>query len=46
MTIFQEINCDPAEVIGLFPDLLPPDLKSQFNYPVKIPTLGNFFLKT
>jgi len=46
MNLFQELNADPAEVIGLFPDLLPQDLRNQFNYPFKIPTLGKktFFL--
>jgi len=40
MNLFQELNADPAEVIGLFPDLLPQDLRSQFNYPFKIPNIG------
>ena len=40
MSLFQELNADPAEVVGLFPSLVPEDLRAQFKYPVNIPKLG------
>ena len=40
MSLFQELNADPAEVVGLFPALVPEDLRAQFNYPIKISKLG------
>ncbi|XP_074662539.1 vam6/Vps39-like protein isoform X2 [Tubulanus polymorphus] len=39
MNIFLSLGVDPSNVIGMFPQLLPPDFRSQLNYPEKPPEL-------
>lgn len=39
MNVFQELNADAAEVIGLFPTLMG-DVPANFDYPIKVPKLG------
>ncbi|XP_006825770.1 vam6/Vps39-like protein [Saccoglossus kowalevskii] len=40
MQIFGKLGTDPAQVIGLFPDLLPQDYRNQLEYPSKPPELS------
>ncbi len=39
MEMFTTLNIDPSHVIGLFPDLLPSQFRSQLSYPDEIPNL-------
>ncbi|XP_014671052.1 PREDICTED: vam6/Vps39-like protein [Priapulus caudatus] len=38
--LFIQLDTDPSHVIGLFPGLLPPDFRSQLEYPEKLPELA------
>jgi hypothetical protein len=42
MSLFQELNADPAEVVALFPSLVPEDLRAQFKYPINMTRLGTY----
>ena len=37
MKVFAELDIDPRHVIGLFPDLLPPEIRSKYEYPIPFP---------
>ncbi|XP_041353642.1 vam6/Vps39-like protein [Gigantopelta aegis] len=39
MKIFDQLGTDPSHVIGLYPNLLPQDFRSQLEYPNKLPNL-------
>ncbi|XP_031566770.1 vam6/Vps39-like protein [Actinia tenebrosa] len=39
LQLFARLQTDPAQVIGLFPDLLPPDFRKQLEYPDLPPDL-------
>ncbi|XP_052769246.1 vam6/Vps39-like protein [Mya arenaria] len=39
MNIFVKLDTDPSHVIGLFPNLLPPDFRKSLDYPEKLPDL-------
>ncbi|XP_070577538.1 vam6/Vps39-like protein [Ptychodera flava] len=40
MQIFAKLGTDPAQVIGLFPDLLPQEFRNQLEYPQQPPALS------
>jgi hypothetical protein len=37
---FIELGTDPLEVIGLYPNLLPRDVRAKYTLPVEISELG------
>jgi hypothetical protein len=39
MDLFLELDLDPLQVIGLYPNLLPRDLRARYTYPVPVPEL-------
>ncbi|XP_068607816.1 vam6/Vps39-like protein [Brachionichthys hirsutus] len=40
MQVFAKLGTDPTHVIGLYPDLLPPDYRKQLHYPNPLPSLS------
>lgn len=45
MHIFVKLDTDPANVIGLFPNLLPEEYRKQLEYPEKLPSLDGVDLE-
>ncbi|PVD26341.1 hypothetical protein C0Q70_14012 [Pomacea canaliculata] len=39
LPLFSMLGTDPSHVIGLYPDLLPPDYRNKLEYPEKVPEL-------
>ncbi|KAL3874849.1 hypothetical protein ACJMK2_037811 [Sinanodonta woodiana] len=39
MQIFVKLETDPSNVIGMYPNLLPPEFRNQLEYPEKLPEL-------
>ncbi|KJE91752.1 vesicle fusion protein, variant [Capsaspora owczarzaki ATCC 30864] len=37
LVIFTELDMDPPQVIGLYPELLPEELRRQMKYPIALP---------
>ncbi len=37
---FLELGSDPLEIIGLYPNLLPRDVRMRYSYPMEIPELA------
>lgn len=37
-------NADPSHVIGLYPNLLPPEFRNKLDYPEKVPDLNGLEL--
>jgi hypothetical protein len=46
MKTFSELQIDPPHVIGLFPDLLPVEVRKRYEYPMAIPHLEGAELET
>lgn len=47
MEYFHEQECDPLQVLGLFPNLLPREIRAKYSYPPDIPDqnqLSSLFL--
>ena len=43
MEYYLELDLDPLQVIGLYPNLLPKNLRDKFSYPIEPPQLGACF---
>ena len=46
MKTFSELDIEPPHVIGLFPDLLPTEIRKRYEYPMPIPHLEGAELET
>ena len=46
MKTFSELDIEPPHVIGLFPDLLPTEIRKRYDYPMPIPHLEGAELET
>jgi hypothetical protein len=44
METFKELDVDIFQVLGLFPNLLPRDLKNKLNYPLDIPDISTPYI--
>jgi hypothetical protein len=40
LNLFIEMDTEPPPVIGLYPGLLPEELRKHIKYPIKVPQLG------
>jgi hypothetical protein len=40
MEYFVEMECDPLQIIGLYPNMLPGNLKANYSYPMEVGELG------
>lgn len=40
MELFSDLDVDPLQVIGLYPNLLPKTVRQKYNYPIEVPDLG------
>eukprot|EP01114_Cavostelium_apophysatum_P004200 TRINITY_DN1437_c0_g2_i2.p1 TRINITY_DN1437_c0_g2~~TRINITY_DN1437_c0_g2_i2.p1 ORF type:complete len:873 (+),score=238.27 TRINITY_DN1437_c0_g2_i2:146-2764(+) len=45
MEYFRELDCSPLQVIGLYPNLLPRDLRAQVTYPTEVSDLAGAALE-
>lgn len=44
MEYYLELDLDPLQVIGLYPNLLPKNLRDKFSYPIEPPQLGTYLV--
>jgi len=45
MELFKELECDPLQIIGLYPNMLPREMKSKFTYPIAVEDLAGAALE-